>query len=218
MAYSDDYFLERESWRDWRIEAQSLLKLARVRPGMLVLEIGCGAGGLLRQLSRCGARTIGVDSLYAALDLSRRRDDAGARSNLVLASAEEALAFRAATFDAIVGQHVVEHLTDVDRALREWRRLVKPGGRIALATPNAQYADPSHFADPQHVHIFTPVELKSVIAAAGWHVEHCSTVFPFLSRQRALRAVGVAAYRWFQSSPYFGERGRTILVSAYRSE
>ena len=57
----------RETWRDWRIEADELMRLARV------LEIGCGGGGLLRLLCERGARAVGVDTLSAALELARER-------------------------------------------------------------------------------------------------------------------------------------------------
>ncbi len=73
MAYSESYFTARESWRDWRIEAQSLMDLARVTRGARVLELGCGGGGLLRLLRERGASAVGVDTLDVALNLARER-------------------------------------------------------------------------------------------------------------------------------------------------
>ncbi|MDE3090248.1 MAG: hypothetical protein KGJ80_12775, partial [Chloroflexota bacterium] len=70
------------------------------------------------------------------------------------------------------------------------------------------------FADADHARVFTPQELRDAAARAGFVVESCSTIFPFLSRLRALRAVGVIGYRVFQSVPYFAARGRTILLGA----
>lgn len=233
MTYSTDYFTARETWRDWRIEARLLIELAHVTRGMRVLEIGCGGGGLLRMLRERGVCVVGVDTLEVALKLAQQRAWESGRQgegeklslspphrlspSLVQVGETITLPFRDETFDAIIGQHVVEHLPDVDAALREWKRLLKPNGRIALATPNARYPDPAHFADADHAHVFAPTELCAAAERAGFIVESCTTIFPFLSRVRALRAFGVIAYRVFQHAPYFATRGRTILLSACKS-
>ncbi len=235
MTYSADYFAARESWRDWRIEARALIDLARVTRGARTLEIGCGGGGLLRMLRERGARVVGVDTLQVALllaaerfeqppgKLTRRQGDKEGITlspchpvtrSLLRIGKDDALPFRDAAFDAIIGQHVVEHLPDTDVALREYKRLLKPNGRLALATPNARYPDPAHFADADHTRVFTPRELRERVEHAGFVVESCSTIFPFLSRARLLRAFGVIAYRLFQRAPYFATRGRTIMLSA----
>jgi SAM-dependent methyltransferase len=142
------------------------------------------------------------------------RSSAAIRVQLIRIGEEGALPFRDAAFDAIVGQHVIEHLPDADAALREWKRLLKPDGRLALATPNAGYPDPAHFADADHARVFSPRELADAAARAGFAVEACHTLFPFLTRVRALHALGVIGYRAFQHAPYFNARGRTILLSA----
>jgi SAM-dependent methyltransferase len=233
MAYPESYYAARESWRDWRIEARELLHLAQVARGARVLEVGCGGGGLLRMLHDRGARAVGIDTPGRALDLARARP-AGERESrgvgggillppcslaplLVEVGEGDALPFRADTFDAIVGQHVIEHLPDVNAALREWRRVLKPNGYIALATPNARYPDPAHFADAAHARVFSPTEIREVVTRAGFVVAACFTAFPFLSRTRALRACGVIAYRAFQHAPYFATRGRTIMLAAHKS-
>jgi SAM-dependent methyltransferase len=243
MTYSDSYFTTRETWRDWRIEARELMRLARLLRDVRVLEIGCGGGGLLRMLRECGTRAVGVDLLESALELAREREMSlrpeqsnlhggletpalacGARvavsqrtllaMTLVRIGEDGTLPFRANAFDALIGQHVVEHLPDVDVALREWKRVLKLHGRIALATPNAHYPDPKHFADGDHARIFAPDELRDVVTRAGFIVEECFTIFPFFSRGRALRAFGVIAYRIFEHAPYFAMRGRTIMIVA----
>jgi SAM-dependent methyltransferase len=215
MTYSPSYFTARESWRDWRIEARQLIDRARVSKGTRVLEIGCGGGGLLRLLHERGAIAVGIDTLEIALELARGRDDPPGRLYDVIRIGEDgALPFRDAAFDAVIGQHVVEHLPDADAALREWKRVLAPGGRLALATPNANYPDPAHFEDADHARIFSPRELDDAAASAGFAVEACYTIFPYLTRGRALHAVGVVGYRLFQHVPYFATRGRTIILGA----
>jgi ubiquinone/menaquinone biosynthesis C-methylase UbiE len=213
MTYTAEYFTTRETWRDWRIEAYSLMSLAHAVSGSRVLETGCGSGGLLRLLAARGVHPVGVDASRMALELAQQRAPGAAVAQV---GEGAALPFGDGCFDAVVGQHVVEHLPDPAAALREWRRVLKPGGRLALATPNARYPDPAHFADDDHDHVFTPGELRSAAEAAGFSVVACYTVFPYLTRLRPLRALGVAGHQLFRRLPYFAGRGRTILLGATR--
>lgn len=215
MTYSESYFTTRESWRDWRIEARALIRFARVTPGTHVLEIGCGGGGLMGLLRERGASVVGVDTLDVALRLAHQRLGS---SSLIQIAQDGKLPFCDNAFDAIIAQHVIEHLLDLDAMLKEWHRLLKAQGHLALATPNARYPDPAHFADADHSHIFTPIELRQAIERAGFSVQACYTLFPFLSRVRALRALGVITHKFFQHAPYFSSRGRTILLSATKIE
>jgi ubiquinone/menaquinone biosynthesis C-methylase UbiE len=162
-----------------------------------------------------GALVVGVDTLDVALLLAHKRLGS---SSLIQIAQDEKLPFRDNAFDAIIAQHVIEHLPDLDTALAEWHRLLKPNGRLALATPNACYPDPAHFADADHAHIFSPDELRSAVERAGFRLEACYTLFPFLSRVRVLRAVSIIAHKFFQHAPYFSSRGRTLLLGAYRVE
>lgn len=210
MAYSDAYFITRESWRDWRIEARELIRVARVTRDARVLEIGCGSGGLLRMIRARGARVVGVDASARALQLVCAR----VPSALVVQSAADArLPFHSGAFDAILAQHVIEHL-DAEGALREWARVLKPYGRLAIATPNARYPDPAHFADAAHTRIFTPDELRAILTQAGFTVHECLTLFPYVGSARVWRALGVIAHRALRRVPYLAARGRTIVVGA----
>jgi SAM-dependent methyltransferase len=131
--------------------------------------------------------------------------------------AREVASIPRGNIDAIVGQHVIEHLSDPHAALTEWHRLLRPFGRLALATPNAKYPDPAHFADSDHAHIFSTQDLRSVVERAGFIVEYCSTLFPYLTRARILRAVSVFGYKLFLRMPYYAERGRTIILAATKA-
>lgn len=242
MSYSESYFTTRESWRDWRIEASELIRAAHIRNGSRVLEIGCGGGGLLRMLRQRGTHIVGVDTLVGALKLAQNRLDAGPRTvrkgrcergetrikekidqssiihaGLVCVGKEGALPFDETSFDAIIGQHVIEHLPDAGASLCEWSRLLKPKGRLALATPNVHYPDPAHFADAEHAHIFSTPELRDVVEKAGFVVESCFTIFPFLTHARVLRTMGVIVYNVFRFVPFFSARGRTIMLAARKT-
>jgi SAM-dependent methyltransferase len=89
-----------------------------------VLEIGCGYGGLLKVLEDQGARPVGIDVRPERIEfaLSQGYD---AR----VADAHQ-LPFPDASFDAIVSDAVIEHLTNVTQCLRESMRVLRPGGRF----------------------------------------------------------------------------------------
>ena len=225
MSYQESYFTERESWLDWRIEARELIRLAHVNQGTRVLELGCGGGGLLRMLHERGAFAVGVDTLETALKLASesltkhdpKRSAESIHPPLTRIGVSDSLPFSVSSFDSIIGQHVIEHLPNTSAALHEWRRLLKPTGRLMLATPNGLYPDPSHFADADHTHVFTPNELRDLVEQAGFVVESCYTIFPFLSRARLLRGVSLMTYYLFRYVHYFPMRGRTIVLVAKKN-
>ncbi len=121
------------------------LTVAGIAAGMAVLDVGCGRGEILRHTARLGARAFGIDYASVAVRLSRRSTaeeaQAGHPIGVYQASALY-LPFEAHTFDRVLMFDIVEHLypAELDRALREARRVLKKGGRIIVHTaPNAWY-------------------------------------------------------------------------------
>jgi len=212
VPYDEGYYRYRESTRDFRIEAELLYRLLRPQPGSRILEVGCGGGALLSFLEGKGHEVVGVDILEEAVRLAQR----AAPSSRVMRARAEELPFADASFDRVVSHHLVEHLEDLAAGLSEWRRVLRPGGLLAVCTPNRLYPSPRIFEDPGHVHIYDGKELRRAVEAAGLEVERCFTVFPHLVRDRVSVAVGVPLYRVFRVLPRFRERGRSLLLSARR--
>jgi SAM-dependent methyltransferase len=101
-----------------------------------ILEVGCGTGGLLVAAGRAGRAIEGVDIALRWLVVARRRlEDHGLDVGLFGACAER-LPWTDGTFDAVVADSVLEHLDDPEAALKEWRRVVRPGGRLVVWSPN----------------------------------------------------------------------------------
>jgi ubiquinone/menaquinone biosynthesis C-methylase UbiE len=101
-----------------------------------VLDVGCGTGKLLVELARRGADVAGVDPSPQMLAVARRSTPDGVE--LELASAER-LPFDGASFDRLVYGLVV-HLIDRPAAFAEARRVLAPGGTLAVVT-----FEPLHF-------------------------------------------------------------------------
>lgn len=112
-------------------------------PGGRVLDVGCNRGfDLLRlhaRFSSLGLKLYGIDVSPADLRVAKERCRSvppPASVSFQLSVAER-LPHRDGTFDAVLCSEVVEHLPDPDRALGEIWRVTKPGGVLALTTPNA---------------------------------------------------------------------------------
>ncbi len=113
-----------------------------LQPGGRVLDIGCNrAYDLLRLSERfdsLGLKMCGIDLSASDLQVARERAATLSPSTSMSfqLSAVEKLPYRDDSFDVVTCSEVVEHLPDPDRALREMSRVTKPGGVLALTTPN----------------------------------------------------------------------------------
>lgn len=211
-AYDEGYYRYRESTRDFREEAKLLYELLRPEPGSSILEVGCGGGAFLAFLEQRGHRAVGVDILEEAVRLAEK---AAPRSAVLLAEASR-LPFPDSEFDRLVSHHLVEHLTDSKEALREWRRVLRPGGIIVVCTPNRLYPSPRIFEDPGHVRLYSRAELEEAMEENGFRVIRSFTVFPHLFRDRVSVKVGVPLFRFFYRLPWFRDRGRSLFLAAVR--
>jgi SAM-dependent methyltransferase len=108
-------------------------------PTSHVLEVGCGAGGPALFIARTtGAWVTGVDINthgIAAANAMAHDLQLEARVQFAQADASGPLPFAVAQFDALLCIDVINHLPDRLRVLQEWRRLVKPAGRILFTDP-----------------------------------------------------------------------------------
>lgn len=106
--------------------------------GARVLEIGCGRGGFSAWLAANGAREV-VGADFSAVAVRKARDLARARGlgNLRFAIADLCdLGCAAGTFDIAISCETIEHVADPARAAAELGRVLRPGGRLYLTTPN----------------------------------------------------------------------------------
>lgn len=213
--YDPSYYSTREGWLDFQMEAEALTKLARIAPTTRVLEVGCGSGELLRRLAARARLAVGVDLSQEGLRLARSRAGGGrlGRTQLLYARAES-LAFKDGSFDAVVAQHLLEHLHEPVEALREWRRVLRPGGTMALVTPNAIHPDPALFHDPAHVCLFTLETLRSTLESAGFMVAHLSTLFPYLGQGRLARSLSIRIAPLARHLPGLAHSGRSLVAAA----
>lgn len=104
-----------------------------------VLDVGCGAGWLVRRLLDAGARAVGVDPLGVALERARGEDPDGGPARYVEAGAQ-ALPFDDASFDVVVFLNSLHHVPpeSLDRALAEAARVLRADGVLYVQEPLAR--------------------------------------------------------------------------------
>ncbi len=207
--YSEQYYADRHGSAMFRLETRYVCSLLNPKPGERILEVGCGGGALLELCEERGAEPVGLDTNQGALRLVQKRRSLAA----VIRADGLTLPVEGNSFDGVVGQHVVEHLGDGDALLTEWHRVLRPGGRVVLATPNAKYPDPDLFYDPDHRLIYSKTDLVELLVRTGFVVERWYTLAPYLGNRRltsklACRLLGL------RHVPFFAELGSALHVMA----
>jgi ubiquinone/menaquinone biosynthesis C-methylase UbiE len=99
-------------------------------PGKRLLDAGCGAGEVARDLAAAGADVVALDHSAATMAAAAARDEGG--SIRYVTGDVAGLDFPDASFDAVRCERVLQHLEDPDRAILELARVTRPGGRVCL--------------------------------------------------------------------------------------
>jgi 2-polyprenyl-3-methyl-5-hydroxy-6-metoxy-1,4-benzoquinol methylase len=106
---------------------------SHLKPGMTVLELGCGTGSFTRELVCSGADVVAIDVSPDLLEIAKANCSApNVRYQIENAYA---LSYSEGMFDSVVGSSVLHHL-EVEKALRNIYRVLKPGGTIYFTEPN----------------------------------------------------------------------------------
>jgi SAM-dependent methyltransferase len=138
----------------------TMLERLIVPGGKDVVDIGCGAGGLVRELTGLGARVVGVDVSDQQLAAARARDDQGGARYLVGRAQE--LPLQDGTIDVAVFMRSLHHVPPADlvSALAEAARVLRPGGVVYVAEP---------LAEGDYFQLVSLVDDETAVRAAAQH-------------------------------------------------
>jgi glycosyltransferase involved in cell wall biosynthesis/ubiquinone/menaquinone biosynthesis C-methylase UbiE len=192
LSESDHALLDRllfnEADMAFRRRARILMDYLELKDGDRVIDLGCGMGFYLMLMDRMrDLQLYGYDMEHARL----QRAQAEVESARILQGDIYGLPFREQTFDKVLLSEVLEHLEQDVEALRAIRRLLKPGGLLAISVPHAHYPfwwDPinrtlaSLGAGPirrgpivgiwtNHRRLYEPHQLLDRLVEAGFEVE-----------------------------------------------
>ena len=134
-----------------RLASAALIDLAQISAGDRVLDAGTGIGGTARLIAaERGARVTAVDLTPEYCEVARWLNDVCGLGDLIEVHAADVteLPFEAASFDVVVSQHVQMNIADKRRLYAEARRVLAPGGRLALWDATAGSRGPVHLPVP----------------------------------------------------------------------
>lgn len=170
---------ERHWWyTGMRLGARALLRsaLATETPRRLdILDAGCGAGGGLRWLAEFGA-VSGLDFHPQAVQLSRRVSPRVCRASVL------AVPLADGAFDLVTCFDVLYHraVLDDEQALREFARVLRPGGWLLVRVPAHDRLRGAHDAQVHTRHRYARAELRAKVVNAGLDVRRLTYAGAFL--------------------------------------
>ena len=166
----------------------SLAARALPSEGARVLDVGCGTGATLEAIAACHS-AFGVDLELRGLGYCRRRG-----LLRVAAARAEALPFPDGAFDLTLALDVIEHIQDDHAALRELRRVTRPGGHLLLTVPAHPLLWSRHDVALHHKRRYRRRDLVAALEGADLRIETLSwynaALFPPIAALRLLRRLG----------------------------
>ena len=173
--YKEDYHENYKKAKNRKLRKASyrlrVLSCLLTSPEKRVLDVGCSLGYTVEAGAKAGWKTSGVDVCEDVVNECKRRGLDCQKIDSI------ALPYSDNQFDALTAWHVIEHLSDVKSVLREWLRVLKPGGVLAIEAPDAsspkvrkRQGRYRKFWKIDHVYVFSPASLKKILEDTGFEV------------------------------------------------
>lgn len=185
-----------------RREFNHILSILRGRKR--VVDIGCGAGGMVVALEQSGVEAWGVDASSAAIVLAGKKADA----SRLRCGTLQAARFEAGFFDAAVAMHMLEHVAEPRAFVEEARRVLKEDGILVLRVPNIASLEARlagerwlHFDYPYHVTHYSPRAVTRLLRACGFRdvrINHAVSEYRQTLLYAVLSALGVPMPFWLK--------------------
>lgn len=152
--------------------------------GKSILEIGCGIGSTASLVADC-EQYIGTDLSETAIEQASQSYKDCPNFKFVAMNAEK-LDFPDCEFDLFIAKEVIEHIPDAEASLREAFRVLKPGGKLVITSPNRdslhlrinrKLGKPDFKCSIDHVKEFTFQEAVEMVQRQRFSIEHTGGIF-----------------------------------------
>jgi SAM-dependent methyltransferase len=190
--------LRSHRWRTAENSAGYLLP--RLRPGMSLLDVGCGPGSITADLARRVApgRVVAIDRAAEVVELARQAGGPADLDNLSFQVGDVySLEFEDTSFDVVHAHQVVQHLSEPVRALAEMRRVLKPDG--VLAVRDADYG--GFFWSPADERLDRWLVLYHELTAANRTEADAGRHLPAWVRAAGFDSLEVSSSTWTFAGP-----------------
>ena len=164
-------------WRDDELREQytSHFKPDQVA-GKDVLDFGCGYGALSYLVADMGASSVtGIDVLEKDIEIARsrleHRTEAKCNPEFVVSATIDKITLPSDSFDVILCFDVLEHIMEYEKIIPEWKRILRPGGKILI------WWQPHFHPYAHHLHNYLPIPWAHVFFSDKSLAEACTRIY-----------------------------------------
>lgn len=181
--YSKNYFSELEQAEkiEYPRNARILALIKKYHEKGSLLDIGVGTGLFMEIAQRLGFDVYGLDVSKYAIQAVAKRLNLKVGKKLVISELKKKT-FPQNFFNVVNMRHSIEHVSDPKQLLKNVLTVLKPGGVVAVATPNSYGVHAKIFGDlwphwspPYHIQFFSKKSLKKLIGEVGFEVVEYKT-------------------------------------------
>ncbi|CAN5570430.1 hypothetical protein BH23CHL4_BH23CHL4_02940 [soil metagenome] len=161
---------------DRRADLDHLMASLHLTEGSRLLDAGCGTGQFAIAFAQRGCRVTGIDVAASMIDLATEHSRTAGVDVEWRTGDVSRLDDAMAVYDAIMARMVLQFSANLSVVFGEFRRVLKPGGRLLASVPGAlspiyagswrRHIEPDHYA----VNFMVPWELEDLLAHFGWTV------------------------------------------------